>query len=62
MNTKKIFSRDTNILPQMHRTSNIFGHSILSYNYLGFLGIIKLSNPQLQQNGMPEKCLDAGLV
>ena len=23
----KIFSRDTNILPQMHWTSNIFGHS-----------------------------------
>ena len=36
----KIFSRDTNILPQMHWTSNIFGHSatiigvfLVSLNY-----------------------------
>ena len=26
----KIFSRDTNILPQMHWTSNIFGHSAIT--------------------------------
>ena len=49
----KIFSRDINILPRMHWTSNIFGHSATT--------ITKLSNPSLQENGMPPKSLDAAL-
>ena len=39
----KIFSRDLNILCQMHWTSNIFGHSATIIG--GFLGITKLSSP-----------------
>ena len=31
----KIFSRDTNILSQMHGTSNIFGHSATTTGGLG---------------------------
>ena len=43
----KIFPRDTNILPQIH---------------WWFLSMTKLSNPQLQENGMPKKRLDAALI
>ena len=33
----------------------------LMYNHGGFLGITKLPNPSLQENGMPKKRLDAAL-
>ena len=33
----------------------------LSYNYWGFAGITKLSNPQLQENDMSKKRVDAAL-
>ena len=33
----------------------------LSYNHWEFLGITKLSNPWLQENGMPPKCLNLAL-
>ena len=39
----KVFSRDLNILPQMHWISNIFGLSATTTGR--FLGITKLSNP-----------------
>ena len=39
----KMFSRDTNLLPQMHLTSNIFEHSVTAIGV--FLHIPKLSNP-----------------
>ena len=34
----------------------------LSYKHWWFLSISKLSNPQLQENGMPKKCLDVALI
>ena len=33
----------------------------LSYNYWGFGGITKISNPELKENGMPKKRMDAAL-
>ena len=39
----KIFSRDSNIFPQMHWISNIFGHSAKIIG--GFFCSTKLSNP-----------------
>ena len=52
-NLTKIFSRDTNILPQMHWTSNIFGHSVttiglfwasLNYPVLNFKNMVCSKN------------------
>ena len=54
LKTKK-FSGDTNILSQMHLTSNIFRPSAKT------IGVSKLSNPKLQENGMPKKRLNAAL-
>ena len=54
---KTIFSRDTNIIPRMEWTSNIFGPSA-TFNR-GFW--VSLKYPFLQENGMPKKCLDAAL-
>ena len=39
----KIISRDTNIPPSMHWTSNSFGHSVTIIG--GFWASLKLSNP-----------------
>ena len=55
-----IFSRDINIIPQMHWTSNIFGHSATTIGVF----CISLNCPILNLilNGMPKKCLDAALI
>ena len=59
LKNKKLFKRlkypSTNAL-------NIKYFWTLSYNKWGVWGITKLSNPELQQNGMPKKRLDAALV
>ena len=50
---RKIFSRDTNILPQMHWTSNSFGHSSATIG--GFW--VSLNYPILNFSGMSKKRL-----
>ena len=52
----KIFSRDTNILPQMHRTSNVFEHS--PKTIAGFW--VSLDYPI--QTKLSKKRLDAALI
>ena len=54
----KIFSRDTNILPQTHWISYFW---TLSYNHWGVLSITKLSNPNFKKTVCPKKRLDAAL-
>ena len=55
----KSFSGDTNILPP--NALNIKYFWTLYYKHWEFWGITKLSNPKLQENGMPKKHLDAAL-
>ena len=57
----KFSLRNTNIFPKMHWTSNIFGLSATTIVEFGYMGISKLSNPWLQENGIPKKRLDGAL-
>ena len=56
----KIFSRDTNILSQMHWTSNISGPSTTTIE--GFWVSINYPILNFKKNGMPKKRLDAALA
>ena len=57
----KIFSRDSNILSQMHWTPNIFGHSATIIGGFGLSLKYTILNFK-KMSDMPKKCLDAALT
>ena len=59
LKSKNIFNRHKYPFPNALNIKYFWTHSC---NHWGFWGITKLSNPELQENGMPKKCLDAVLL